>query len=92
MMEAVGMTGGQLKRMLCFEGGYYALYTGIFSVVLSTLVSVLVVKPYGDEMFFFRWHFTLMPLGLCLPVLLAVVLLVPAACHRRMTISFVSCY
>ena len=84
MMEAVGMTGGQLKRMLCFEGGYYALYTGIFSVVLSTLVSVLVVKPYGDEMFFLRWHFTLTPLGLCLPVLLAVVLLVPAACHRRM--------
>ncbi|WP_286153703.1 ABC transporter permease, partial [Sporofaciens musculi] len=84
MMEAVGMTGGQLKRMLCFEGGYYALYTGIFSVVLSSLVSVLVVKPYGDEMFFFRWHFTLTPLGLCLPVLLAVVLLVPAVCHRRM--------
>ncbi len=29
MMEAVGMTGGQLKAMLCFEGGYYALYTEI---------------------------------------------------------------
>lgn len=84
MMEAVGMTGGQLRRMLCFEGGYYALYTGIFSVILSAAVSVLVVKPYGDEMFFFRWHFTLMPLALCLPVLLAVVLLVPAACHRSM--------
>ena len=84
MMEAVGMTGLQLKQMLCFEGGFYALYTGICSVIFSGIVSVLVVKPFGDETFFFKWHFTLLPIALCIPVLLAVVLLVPAACHRSM--------
>ncbi len=84
MMEAVGMTGAQLKRMLCFEGGYYALYTGIISVIFSSIISVLVVKPYGDEMFFFRWHFTLLPLALCIPALLAVVVLVPSVCHKSM--------
>lgn len=84
MMEAVGMTGDQLKKMLCFEGGYYALYTGIFSVLFSSIVSVLVVRPFGDEMFFFSWHFTLLPIALCAPILLAVVVLVPAVCHKSM--------
>ena len=84
MMEAVGMTGRQLKQMLCFEGGFYALYTGICSAAVSSLVSVLVVKPFGDETYFFQWHFTVLPLVICIPVLAAVVVLVPALCHRHM--------
>lgn len=84
MMEAVGMTGRQLRRMLCCEGGCYALYTGVCSAAVSVLVSVLVVKPFGDGMYFFRWHFTILPLAVCIPILLAVVVLVPAVCCRSM--------
>ena len=84
MMEAVGMTGRQLRQMLCCEGGFYALYTVICSVVVSGLMSVLVVKPFGDGMYFFKWHFTLLPLVICIPILLAVVVLVPAVCRRSM--------
>ena len=89
MMEAVGMTGRQLKQMLCFEGGFYALYTGICSAVISSLVSILFVKPFGDEVYFFQWHFTLLPLVICIPILAAVVVLVPAVCHRYMLKSSV---
>lgn len=84
MMEAVGMTGKQLRQMLCCEGGFYALYTGICSVIASFCISVLVVKPFGDEMYFFKWHFTILPLAVCIPVLLAVAVLVPAICCRYM--------
>ncbi len=84
MMEAVGMTGRQLKQMLCFEGGFYALYTGICSIVISGLVSVLAVKPFGDEVYFFQWHFTVLPLVICIPLLAAIAALVPAVCHRHM--------
>ena len=84
MMEAVGMTGKQLRQMLCCEGGFYALYTGICSVIASFFISVLVVKPFGDEMYFFKWHFTILPLAVCIPVLLAVAVLVPVICCRYM--------
>ncbi len=33
MMEAVGMTGKQLRRMLILEGMFYALWTVVFSVI-----------------------------------------------------------
>lgn len=84
MMEAVGMTGRQLRQMLCFEGGFYALCTGICSVFFSCIISVLAVKPFGDEMLFFKWHFTLLPLVLCMPLLLIVAVLAPAVCCSNM--------
>ncbi|MDE6455530.1 MAG: ABC transporter permease, partial [Dysosmobacter sp.] len=44
MLQSIGMTGRQLKKMLSFEGLYYAVGTIITSTVLGVLVSVVVVK------------------------------------------------
>ena len=84
MMEAVGMTGGQLKAMLCFEGGYYALYTAVCAVTLSVVLSVTAVRSLGENFFFFTWKLTVTPVLLCIPAVAAVVLLVPVICYRSM--------
>lgn len=84
MMEAVGMTGGQLKAMLCFEGGYYALYTAVCAVTLSVVLSVTAVRSLGENFFFFTWKLTVTPMLLCIPAVAAVVLLVPVICYRSM--------
>lgn len=84
MMEAVGMTGKQQKEMLVCEGLCYAVLTGIVSVILSALLNVTAVKNIGSSFFFFTWHFTILPVVLCLPFLAAVVFLVPWACHKQM--------
>jgi len=84
MMEAVGMTGGQLKAMLCFEGGYYALYTAVCAVTLSVALSVTAVRSLGESFFFFTWKLTVTPVLLCIPAVAAVVLLVPVICYRSM--------
>ncbi len=84
IMEAVGMTGGQLKSMLCYEGGYYALYTVICALVLSVLLSATVVRSLGEGYFFFTWKLTVTPVLLCIPAVMIVVLLVPAVCYRKM--------
>ncbi len=84
MMEAVGMTGGQLKAMLCFEGGYYALYTAVCAVALSLVLSVTAVRSLGESFFFFTWKLTVTPVLLCIPAVAAVVLLVPVICYRSM--------
>lgn len=80
MMEAVGMTGGQLKAMLCVEGGYYALYTAVCAVILSAVLSATAVRRLGETFFFFTWKLTVAPVLFCIPAVLVVVLLVPAAC------------
>lgn len=84
MMEAVGMTGVQLRRMLCFEGGYYALLTGIAAILVSSLLNLTVIRSIGTSMFFFSWKYTVTPILLCLPLLVAVVLLIPSVCYKSM--------
>ena len=84
MMEAVGMTGSQLKAMLCYEGGYYAVYTAVCAVVLSAVMSATGVKHLGESFFFFTWKLTVTPVLLCIPIVMIVVLSVPAACYRSM--------
>ena len=84
MMEAVGMTGKQLRQMLCFEGLYYAVLTGAAALILSGILNATAVRSIGDGFFFFTWHFTVTPVLVCIPLLLAVVLVVPSVCYGRM--------
>lgn len=82
MMEAVGMTGKQLRQMLCMEGGCYALLTAVVSLILSSLISTMLIRSV--ELVFFRYQFTVFPVLLCLPFLFLIVLAVPALCYRNM--------
>lgn len=84
MMEAVGMTGTQLRRMLGCEGLLYALFTGAASVILGGILNATAIRGLGDALFFYSWRFTVTPILLCLPVLVLVVLAVPALCYRSM--------
>lgn len=83
MMEAVGMTGKQLRQMLCMEGGCYAVLTAIVSLALSSLLSATLIRSV--ELMFFRYQFTLFPILLCLPFLFLIVLTVPVLCYRNMS-------
>ena len=84
MMEAVGMTGTQLRRMLGCEGLLYALFTGAASVILGGILNATAIRGLGNAIFFYSWRFTVTPILLCLPVLVLVVLAVPALCYRSM--------
>lgn len=83
MMEAVGMTGKQLRRMLCYEGAYYAALAGGASLILGCAVSATAVRAIGEAYFFFTWKLTVLPIGMCIPALLCVVLSVPTACYEK---------
>lgn len=84
MLEAVGMTRGQLRRMLMLEGGYYALFTMVVSLALGTLIDVLLLRPFAEGFIGFHWQFTVTPILLCIPVLVLVVLVVPMISFWRM--------
>ncbi len=84
MIESVGMTGGQLRRMLMWEGGYYAFYTLILSLLFGALLNVTVIRNFGKSMPFFEWDFTLWPIFLCALPIFLVVLLVPVLVYRKL--------
>ncbi|AKL97320.1 ABC transport system permease protein [Clostridium aceticum] len=77
MLQSIGMTGKQLKKMLCFEGLYYAGYTMILSLILGIIFSVGVIWGIISELWFFSYKFIVSPLLITYPILIALSLVVP---------------
>lgn len=58
MLQSVGMTGGQLKRMLVYEGLFYALGASVLSLLLTAVLSPFAAPAMGNIFWFFTYHFT----------------------------------
>ena len=84
MMESIGMTVGQQKRILRTEGLFYAVTTILISVSFGSGISYGVVKAVTAQMWMFEYHFTLTPILISIPFLFLITWLVPEICYRRM--------
>lgn len=84
MIQSIGMTKRQLRRMLIDEGLYYAGSTLLAAYVFSALAVAVGVRMMvaGDWTATFR--FTLLPLVICTPVLLAFAILIPYICFKNL--------
>ncbi|MGE5397014.1 MAG: ABC transporter permease [Chitinophagales bacterium] len=81
MMQSIGMTRKQLRKMLMCEGLYYALAACVISIVLGTAFSYIVVKPLCGLLWFFSYHFIMWPLLVVLPFMLALGVIIPLASY-----------
>ena len=84
MMEAVGMTGRQMKCMLAWEGTFYALFTMIISIVAGGVINALVLETVIGDIWFLSNHFTILPIILCMPVLLLAACMIPIIGYKNM--------
>lgn len=82
MMNAVGMTSSQLKKMLMWEGVHYAVLTTVCSVLIGLLLDNVVVKSITGGLFFFTYHFTFMPILICVPILLLLSAVIPSVAYQ----------
>lgn len=82
LLQSVGMTKRQLLKMLMLEGIYYGAASGLTALVLGTLLSLSVVRKLASGLWFFSYHFTVLPLLLTVPLLLAVGILLPTVMLR----------
>ena len=82
VMQSIGMTGRQLRRMLACEG---LLYAGL-TLAASCLITIPAVGIGVRAMVsggFTTFRFTLLPLAACTPVLLILAVAVPWLCLRN---------
>lgn len=83
VIQSIGMTKRQLRSMLAFEGLMYAGMALAASFVLgSATVGILVRGMVAGG--FSTFHFTLLPLAVCAPLLLAFAVLIPYLCFRNL--------
>ncbi len=83
MLQSIGMTGKQLKRMLSFEGLYYAVGTIITSLVLGILFSVVIVRGISSGIWFFTYQFVMWPMLVIYPFLILLTVAIPALLYRQ---------
>ena len=83
MLQSIGMTRRQLRNMLIDEGLYYAGITLVLSYLLSALVVGVGVRLLVAGDWTATFHFTLLPLVICTPILLAIAVLIPVCCFKN---------
>lgn len=77
MLHSIGMTEKQLKKMLVYEGGWYAILTILLSLVICGILSIFMGDMMSSIFWFFRYHFTMTPIAIVAPIFLVIGILIP---------------
>lgn len=83
MLQSIGMTGEQLKRMLICEGLVYAAAAVFVSLVCSFLMAPAFHGVLGSIFWFFTYRFTILPVLLVIPIFSLFGVLLPLISYRR---------
>lgn len=84
MLQSIGMTAKQLRRMLVIEGLLYTLGAVALAAVLVLAISPFAGEAVGGIFFWFSYRPTYWPLLVAAPVFAAVGVLIPLASVHRM--------
>lgn len=87
MLQSIGMTGAQLKRMLQYEGLLYALGAVGLALVLALASGPLLADVMEGMFWFFSYHLTLWPILILLPVFALLGIAVPSLVYRSLSRS-----
>lgn len=85
VLQSIGMTGRQLKRMLIWEGIFYAAGSVVLSFVLSVALGPLAGKTLGSLFWFSTYHATIMPVLAVAPVFIAFGASLPLFVYRAVS-------
>lgn len=81
-LQAIGMTGKQLKTMLVCEGLYYTLFALFLALALTLAAIPLMRYPIAGLFWFFTYRFTAAPILLLAPVFAVLGAAAPLAVYR----------
>lgn len=83
VLRAVGMTNGQLRSMLIYEGVFYTLCSAGVALVLSVAIVPLVGRVFENVYWFFEYRFTITPVIVAIPVFLALGVAIPMVLYGQ---------
>lgn len=84
MLQSIGMTSEQLRKMLVCEGVGYVVISGIIAFLAGAPLSWVVLNAVNNVLLFFEYHFRVLPFVILLPVLVAVAVLTPMLAYRNL--------
>ena len=85
VLQAVGMTGKQLKTMLICEGLFYALSSAMAALILSIIMNPLIGDLLEKTFWFFSADFTIFSVLIAIPVFALFGWLIPSVMYGQST-------
>lgn len=70
IMQSIGMTRKQLRRLFVIEGLLYSAVAGVLSLILASVLSWTVVRQLCGMEWFCVYHFSLLPATVLIPIYL----------------------
>ncbi len=84
VLQAIGMSGKQLKQMLITEGLLYAGASALFALVLSLIMNPLEIAAINSIFWFCTAKFTIMPAIFAFPVFVVIAIGVSIILYNKM--------
>lgn len=85
VLQAIGMTGKQVKEMLVTEGLIYTVGAGVIALVLSTALVPLLNSTIEGMFWFYSGHFSVIPVLVMIPIFAVIGFLIPAISYKGLT-------
>ncbi|MDR1638207.1 MAG: ABC transporter permease [Clostridiales bacterium] len=83
MLQAIGMTGAQLRTTLALEGLIIAALSTAFTATAGLALEWLIIKLIAGQVWFFKQSVSILPSLACLPILIAICAAAPVYWHWR---------
>lgn len=85
VLQAIGMTGKQVKGMLIIEGMIYTVGSGLLALIIS-LVFIPAVNGAANSIFwFYSNHFSITPVLIFIPIMTLLGVLVPLMSYKGLS-------
>lgn len=83
VIQAVGLTDKQMMTMLALEGVIQGTVTIVFSILAWVFLGGFVIQGLAGEIWFFDYHFSILSILICFPVVLIIAVVIPlVTCHN----------
>ena len=83
VMQSIGMTKVQIKKMLLFESGYYILISAVISILLGSWAGYSIVGALNHIILCFQYRYTAQPFLIMIPVCTGLAVLISLAAYSQ---------
>jgi len=82
VLQAIGMTTGQMRTMLITEGLYFIAITGVIFISIGTAASYLILNLFMTESMVYVYHFSILPIAISLSLLFLTAVIIPQIFYK----------
>lgn len=84
ILKSIGMTNKQLEAMLMFESLFYGMLSVGLALTLGIGINYLFVQGMAGTIWFFEYHFTLLPILVMSPFILLASAVIPKIANKSL--------